>query len=177
MQWYKHYITDFDQDTADLPMLERGAYRELLEAYYQREAPLPADRAILYRLTKAHSKRERDAIELILRRYFRMVESENKSLYRNTRCDEEILKYQQQCSANRRPNRPTNRERIANESHPESTPESATELRERERYIPPKSPFKPNGIKRCITCGEPSAGFMNYQFWCEEHMPYKTPIT
>lgn len=171
MQWYKHYISDFDQATADLPMLERGAYRELLDAYYQREGALPADRPILYRLVKAHTKREKAAIESVLRRHFKLVNGEDRERYTNSRCDEEILKYQQQCTANRRPNGSANRPRIANES----PPESAIELRERDRYKTPLPPL--TGKKKCITCGQPAIEFMNYQWHCEDHIPYKQKPT
>ena len=50
MQWYKHYIADYQQDTADLTLIEQGAYRALLDAYYQREGPLPNDMKVINRL-------------------------------------------------------------------------------------------------------------------------------
>ena len=105
MQWYKHYIADYQQDTADLTLIEQGAYRALLDAYYQREGPLPNDMKVIHRLCRAHHFREREAVSKVLQRYF----NERLGAWFNTRADEEILKYQQQCSANRRPNRTQNR--------------------------------------------------------------------
>lgn len=116
MQWYKHYIADYLQDTADLSVIEHGVYRLLLDAYYQREGPLPSDFNILYRLCHAHSRHEKAAVRTVVGRF---TETLNGHL-RVSRADKEILKYQQQCSANRRPNRP----RIVGESD--------IELRERE---------------------------------------------
>ena len=105
MQWYKHYIADYQQDTADLTLIEQGAYRALLDAYYQREGPLPNDMKVIHRLCRAHHFRERQAVSKVLQRYF----NERVGAWFNTRADEEILKYQRQCAANRGTNRIQNR--------------------------------------------------------------------
>ena len=101
MQWYKHYLDDYDRDTSGLSLIEHGAYRALLDAYYQREGPLPCDRQILYRICRAQKKTEKRAVETIIGIYFRNSDGTLK----HKRADEEILKYQQRCLANRRPNR------------------------------------------------------------------------
>lgn len=43
MQWYPHYIDDYDADTLTLTLAEDGAYRRLLAWYYKNERPLPDD--------------------------------------------------------------------------------------------------------------------------------------
>ena len=137
MQWYKHYLTDYGQDTVGLNFLQDAAYRRLLDAYYQREGPIPNDLKLIYRMVHAHSRHEQDAVKMVLKRYFK-EESRNGSgnsdshleqfqehefasvrmVFTNHRADKEIEQYQAQCSANRRPNR----QRIVNESGSESPP-------------------------------------------------------
>lgn len=112
MQWYKHYLADYLQKTADLSLIEHGAYRLLMDTYYQREAPLPNDLKLIYRLVHAHHRHEQHAVRTILGRYFTMLDGH----FINVRANEEIESYQAQCSANRRPNR----QRIVNESPSES---------------------------------------------------------
>ena len=107
MHWYKHYLADYQQDTSDLNLTEHGAYRALLDAYYQREGPLPSDLDVLYRIAHAHSRSERSSVRKIVLRFFTTVDGH----VLNTRADQEILKYQAQCAANRRPNRVQNSER------------------------------------------------------------------
>ena len=107
MHWYKHYVADYQQDTADLSFTQHAAYRALLDAYYQREGPLPSDLNLLYRITRAHSSAERKAVRLMVERFFTTIDGH----VFNSRADKEILKYQAQCSANRRPNRVQNSER------------------------------------------------------------------
>lgn len=46
MNFYEHHLGDYMRDTAHLSMIEDAAYRRLLDAYYIREAPLPAATAI-----------------------------------------------------------------------------------------------------------------------------------
>ena len=135
MQWYKHYLEDYDQDTIDLSFIQDAAYRRLLGAYYRREGPLQSDLKLLYRLVHAHSRHEQEAVRTMLARYFVLLDGH----FTNTRADEEIKQYQAQCVANRRPNR----QRIVNDSTPESTPR--TERVERAEPPLPPTTAKPNG--------------------------------
>jgi len=43
MDWYPHYIADYDADTLHLTIAEDGAYSRLLRWYYHNERPLPTD--------------------------------------------------------------------------------------------------------------------------------------
>lgn len=164
MQWYKHYLADYQQDTADLTLIEHGAYRLLLDAYYQREGPLPSDLTILYRICHAHTRHERDAVRRVVERF---TETLNGHL-RVNRADKEIQQYQRQASANR------------DRDRDHSTGAFRAKNLERKIDITPLPPFdrdKPQPPKRkvCITCGQPAIEFMNYQWHCYEHLPYKTP--
>lgn len=89
MNYYEHHIGDYIKATAHLSMLEDAAYRRLIDAYYTKEAPLPADRKACHRLTRATSKPERDAVDTILDEFF-TLESDG---WHQSRCDEEIAKY------------------------------------------------------------------------------------
>lgn len=51
--WYPHYIRDFKAKTGHLSLAERGAYRALMDEYWERQGPLPADERALCRLVGA----------------------------------------------------------------------------------------------------------------------------
>lgn len=91
MNHYPHHIGDYLKDTAHLTIMEDGAYRRLLDLYYQREQPLPADKNQLYRLARASSSAEKKSINTILDEFFSLTPDG----YRQARCDEEISIYQQ----------------------------------------------------------------------------------
>lgn len=86
MNYYEHHLGDYLRDTAHLSMIEDGAYRRLIDAYYTREAPLPADEQQVCRLVRAASKQERAAVSVVLREFFIQVEAG----WSHKRCDEEI---------------------------------------------------------------------------------------
>ena len=50
MDWYPHYIVDYQRDTLHLTTLEHGAYRLLIDAYMLHGRPLPDDDAVLARI-------------------------------------------------------------------------------------------------------------------------------
>lgn len=88
MNFYPHHIGDYAQATRHLSLLEHGAYRTLLDLYYSREAPLPADLAACCRLVMAVSKDERRAVDTVLREFFHLGDDG----WRHRRCDAEIAK-------------------------------------------------------------------------------------
>ena len=53
MNYYRHYLGDYQRDTAHLSLIEHGAYRCLLDAYYANDGPIPADERALFRLARA----------------------------------------------------------------------------------------------------------------------------
>lgn len=86
MNYYPHHIGDYLKDTAHLTMIEDGAYRRLIDLYYQHEQPLPADKRQIYRLARASSTAERKAIDSVLTEYF-VAEPDG---WTHSRCEEEI---------------------------------------------------------------------------------------
>ena len=86
MIWYPFYPGDYGRDTADLSLLEHGAYRLLLDVFYATEKPLPLDDARLYRMVRAGSEVERAAVDAVLERFWRRT----KAGYVNGRAKREI---------------------------------------------------------------------------------------
>lgn len=86
MNYYPFHLGDYAKDTAHLTMIEDGAYRRLLDLYYTRERPLPGDMQTIYRLCRARTKQEREAINSVLQEFF--VDKENQ--FTHNRCEKEI---------------------------------------------------------------------------------------
>lgn len=86
MNYYERHLGDYAKDTAHLSALEHGVYTLLLDRYYATEAPIPA--AHVYRVAKAISKGERQAVEFVLGEFFKREGDD----WRNGRADEEIEK-------------------------------------------------------------------------------------
>lgn len=74
MNFYKHYIGDFQRDTGHLSLTERGAYLCLMHHYYATEKPLPNDHGALCRIAGAIDKAERQAVRTVMS-FFRVVDS------------------------------------------------------------------------------------------------------
>lgn len=66
MNFYKHYIGDFQRDTGHLSLTERGAYLALIHHYYATEKPLPKQIDSLCRISGAVTKAERDAVKSVI---------------------------------------------------------------------------------------------------------------
>ena len=96
MNFYKHHIGDYAKKTAHLSIVEHGAYLLMLHFYYGTEAPLPKGRA-LYRLLRADSKIDRDAIDSVCRQFW----TETPTGFANGRADEEIAAAVHQREVNR----------------------------------------------------------------------------
>lgn len=88
MNYYPHHIGDYITATAHLTMVEDGAYRRLLDLYYSTEKALPSDRKAIYRLSRARTKEEQSAIDIVLEEFFLDTEEG----WFHSRCDEEIEK-------------------------------------------------------------------------------------
>lgn len=87
MNYYEHHIGDYAAATVHLSLLEHGIYTRLLQIYYLREGPIPADQVM--RLVGARDDSERAAVRDVLNEFFTLT----GDVYRNKRCDEEIAKY------------------------------------------------------------------------------------
>lgn len=90
MNYYEHHLGDYLRDTAHLSMVEDGAYRRLLDAYYIKELPIPAAFRDACRLVRAQTKPERDAVQTVLQEFF----DQGPDGWRHKRCDAEIARYQ-----------------------------------------------------------------------------------
>jgi uncharacterized protein YdaU (DUF1376 family) len=89
MNYYEHHLGDYARDTAHLSMVEDGAYRRLIDAYYTREKPLPTELKDVCRLARAITKPERDAVKIVLEEFF----LQSPEGWRHKRCDSEIARY------------------------------------------------------------------------------------
>lgn len=89
MNFYAFHIGDYASATRHLSWEEDLAYRRLIDTYYMREGPLPADRKQVYRLVVASSKAQREAVDSVLNEFFVL----SPDGYVNERCDVELQCY------------------------------------------------------------------------------------
>jgi len=89
LNYYRRYIGDYQRDTGDLSLAEHGAYALMLDAYYANAMPLPGALAGLYRLCRALSKPEQNAVRVIAERYFPVGPD---GMRHNARADKELAK-------------------------------------------------------------------------------------
>ena len=89
VNYYERHLGDYARDTAHLSLLEHGVYTLLLDRYYVTEKPLPNDERELFRLLRAASKAEKDAVRQVLREFF----TETDEGWRQNRCDEVIADF------------------------------------------------------------------------------------
>lgn len=96
------------------------AYTRLLRVYYRDEKPIPIEPRQAYRLTRAQSKGQRQAVDEVLKEFFeKQVDG-----WHNKRADEEIAAAKAQQETNRRI--AANRPRSVNGSNHESSNGSST---------------------------------------------------
>lgn len=125
MNFYKHHLGDYAAATAHLSWDEDCAYRRLLDAYYKREAPIPADIKDACRLARASTPAQRRAVDTVLHEFFKL-ETDG---WHQKRCDEEIGAASAQAETNRRiaeEREAKRRARIQHESSTRSLNESST---------------------------------------------------
>lgn len=90
MNYYERYCGDYQRDTAHLSLAEHGAYTMLLDAYFSVEKPLPKDLSSLYRVCRAMTRFEQQAVKEVAEQFFPV--SEVDGLRHNPRADREIAK-------------------------------------------------------------------------------------
>lgn len=88
MNFYKHHIGDYQKKTAHLTLAEHGAYLLMLHHYYATETPLPLPGRDLYRMLRAHSKVDHEAIKSVAKQFW---QSTDGGLI-NGRANEELQK-------------------------------------------------------------------------------------
>jgi uncharacterized protein YdaU (DUF1376 family) len=84
MNYYPFNVGDYSAHTAHLEPMEDLAYRRLLDAYYLREQPLPADIQATAKLVRMRSMAA--DVESVLNEFFTLTEDG----WRHSRCDAEI---------------------------------------------------------------------------------------
>lgn len=122
MIFYKHWISDYAKDTAHLSLMEHGAYLLMLQTYYATEKPLPVGKP-LYRLLRAVTRAEREAVDFVAREFWTTREAGLS----NKRADEEIRKAVHQRTVNRDLGKRGGRPKVAKQIT-ESVSESVIEL-------------------------------------------------
>ena len=88
MNYYPFHVGDYASHTGHLDPMEDLAYRRLLDAYYLREAPLPADIEQTARLIRMRNNDME--VEAVLNEFFLLTDTG----WNHARCDEEIAKMQ-----------------------------------------------------------------------------------
>jgi hypothetical protein len=81
VNFYKHFIGDYQRSTGDLSMTEHGAFRLMLDHFYGSGRPLPQDKKTLYRLLRAETAADRKAIDSVSVRYWRQLPDGLEPLY------------------------------------------------------------------------------------------------
>lgn len=98
MDYYKRYMGDYQRDTGHLSLTAHGAFGMLLDHYYSRRKPLPADLEALHRICRATTKPEQQAVNGVAEEFFPV---EDDGLRHNGRADEEIVKWEAMAEENR----------------------------------------------------------------------------
>lgn len=94
---YSHHLGDYATATAELTMLEHGAYRLLLDHYYRTERALTLDLPRLYRVCGAVSEAEQAAVQAVLAAFF----ENTGTAFEHRRCEEELAAYRAVAERNR----------------------------------------------------------------------------
>ncbi|TQK00158.1 YdaU family protein [Herbaspirillum sp. SJZ107] len=81
MNFYKHFLGDYNRATGHLTLVEHGAFRLMLDHFYGAGRPLPGNRKSLYRLLRAESEAERRAVDAIAVQFWRPLPAEMEPLY------------------------------------------------------------------------------------------------
>lgn len=85
MNYYNRYPGDYSKDTQDLSLAEHGAFTLLLDHLYGTERVLPKNPVGLFRVCRAFTQDEQDAVMSVIRKFF--IETEDG--YTNTRFEAE----------------------------------------------------------------------------------------
>lgn len=88
MNYVELYPGDYMRATADLSLIEHGAYLQLLLHYYGTEKPLPNDNQAVFRIARAMTNEEQNAVLSIIDRFFPV--NPKTGLRHNERADRQI---------------------------------------------------------------------------------------
>lgn len=124
MNFYKRHLGDYSKDTPHLSMIEHGAYGLLLDYCYATERGLPGEFDAIFRIARAISKPEQQAVRSVVDQFFPLSED---GLRHNKRADQEIAKAGVQRDINRVTGKRGGRPKQT-EQETESVIENETEL-------------------------------------------------
>ena len=162
MNYYEHHLGDYAEATAHLSFVEDAAYSRLIRKYYASERPIPSDIKAAQRLIAARSKEEKEAVETILEEFFELSDDG----WHNTRCDDEIARYQdKQAKAKRSAEARWNKPASNSEGNANASPDamrthsegSAPRARS-SRQSPVASHQSTNPTTQSVSCTQPVIG-------------------
>lgn len=158
MNYVELYPGDYMRDTADLSLVEHGAYLLLLLHYYSTETAIPSDNPTLFRIARAMSDDEKAAVSKVAERFFPVMSSDG--LRHNVRADEEIAKARARIDSARengkrggRPKKPDQNPTLSNPVNPNGT-QHVTGL---------KAPHTPHAIKEQEQSANPPAAAFDFK--------------
>ena len=110
MNYYERYCGDYQRDTAHLSLAEHGAYTMLLDTYFSVEKPLSSDLPSLYRVCRAMTRLEQQAVKSVVDQFFPVSSADG--FRHNQRADREIAKARPKIEAARNNGRKGGRPRL-----------------------------------------------------------------
>ncbi|MBS3955324.1 MAG: YdaU family protein [Methylomicrobium sp.] len=173
MNYYERHLGDYARDTGHLSILEHGVYTLLLDRYYITESGIPETQ--VYRLARAKTQEERDAVDTVLADFFilKVIEkpdglsigSKTERLWVNVRAEEEIAKAQARINASKtnglRGGRPPKPKEISLEKPGGVCLGSENETQLKAHQTPNPNLHTP-GINTHLQTGSASGGFSPY---------------
>ncbi|SEK61413.1 YdaU family protein [Nitrosovibrio tenuis] len=173
MNYYERYCGDYQRDTAHLSLAEHGAYTMLLDTYFSVERPLPSDLTSLYRVCRAMTRLEQQAVMAVAEQFFPI--SEVDGLRHNQRADREIAKARPKIEAARINGRKGGRP---------SRQDTFREARQEASRIPDGLPVGSGNLTDEICSGQPDGKARQFQHQLQhqfqhqlQHQPDKGPNT
>ncbi len=89
MNFYPHFIGDYDRDTKGLTLIEHGAYRRLIDHCYATEEMPPNEIKECYRIAGAMTPAEQRAVDKVVSKFFAV---NGNGLRHHKRVEEEIIR-------------------------------------------------------------------------------------
>ncbi len=132
--YYRWFPGDYLRDTGTLSLVEHGAYRLLLDHYYSESGGISDEKPRLYRLCRATTPEEQQAVDFIVSRYFPI----NNGKLTNARADREIMERAEYIEEQRRKGKLGGRPSKKAERKPGDNPKDSSGFQK------PPSSGKPN---------------------------------
>ncbi len=134
MNYYQHHIGDFNNATRHLDRLERAIYREMLDLYYDTEAPLTLDFKKLCHKLCARREGEPEIVQAILDEFFTKTDDG----WVHQRCERELTEYRKRVEQSMKAGKASAERRLNRRSTPVEPP-----LNDRSTTVQPTNNHKP----------------------------------